>query len=371
LDTDRYDPLFLSPAEGILPQKFRDAGIPVEVVPIHPMVNVFGGGFFKYGPLGKLVTFYHIIRYNFRIRKWLKEKDIDLVFCNGMRSVFYLGWAARLAKVPTIWFHQRGFSRSHWMSPLDLRVANRILVIAKECQNIFSEKDQKRFARKIVEFHHGFVFNTISKEEQVRFHREVREELHLEPDSILVGLVAAFHERKGHDLLIEAAPSLLEAFPKIRFLFIGDTSSSGNVYEQKIRTMLSERGLEKVFIWTGFRSDMPRIYSALEAVVLPSRMEGMPNTLIEALGYGIPVVATEVGGVRSIIRENVHGRVIPVDDSAALAGAIREVIEENRDAPDGPAELRSQFSRNTFSIENCVERFDQQVHSVLSKGSKS
>ena len=102
----------------------------------------------------------------------------------------------------------------------------------------------------------------------------------------------------------------------------------------------------------------------MDLVVLPSRSEGLPGVLIEALAHGQPVVATPVGGVADIITSELHGRMVPVDSVQELAEAIVEILGADlRNTSDALA--RRKYVAEKFSIERYVERFDELVAETL------
>ncbi len=82
-------------------------------------------------------------------------------------------------------------------------------------------------------------------------------------------------------------------------------------------------------IFTGFRADPERVIAGLDAFVLPSRFgEGLPMVLLEAMGAGVPVVTTPVEGIVEVVDDGINGRLVPVDDPASLAEALRSLILE-------------------------------------------
>lgn len=101
-------------------------------------------------------------------------------------------------------------------------------------------------------------------------------------------------------------------------------------------------------MFTGFRSDLPAVYADLDVVVLCSRNEGLPVTLIEALAAARPVVSTEVGAVRDLVEPGRTGLLVPSGDAAALAGAILRHLDHPEEAAEmgrrGRAHVYPRFS---------------------------
>ncbi len=100
---------------------------------------------------------------------------------------------------------------------------------------------------------------------------------------------------------------------------------------EKLEKQMKSLGLEEKFIFTGWREDIPEILSILDLLVLPSLNEGVGMVLIEAQGLGVPIVASRVGGIPEIVRDNQTGILVSAGDADSFAGAIKSLLaDENR-----------------------------------------
>ena len=97
----------------------------------------------------------------------------------------------------------------------------------------------------------------------------------------------------------------------------------GSLQEQAQQT-----GVSKSVQFLGMRHDVPELMCQSALFVRPSSLEGMPLTVLEAMASGLPVVATPVGGTQELVDDGVHGRLVPVGDSEALAKAVIELLDE-------------------------------------------
>jgi glycosyltransferase involved in cell wall biosynthesis len=96
----------------------------------------------------------------------------------------------------------------------------------------------------------------------------------------------------------------------------------------------------------------PALYGALDLVVIPSRTEGLPNVLLEAIGCGVPVVSTAVGAVPDVLSGSEAGIMVPIEEPNALADAIHRMLDHRQDS----AVVRSQEQlKARFSLESRVE----------------
>jgi glycosyltransferase involved in cell wall biosynthesis len=174
----------------------------------------------------------------------------------------------------------------------------------------------------------------------------VRRELGLDAKAFVVGTVAHFADHKGHRYLVEAMPRVMAAAPETRWLLVGDGELRKSVEEQTARL-----GVSPYVVFTGFRTDIPHLLAAMDLFVLPSVLEGLGTSTMDAMAMGKPVVATRTGGIPEVVQSGVTGFLVPPKDPAALADAILRLI---RDAP-----LRRQMG--LVGRRRAVERFGADV----------
>ena len=154
---------------------------------------------------------------------------------------------------------------------------------------------------------------------------QLRHELGYSEQDVLVGIVARLVPIKAHEIFLRAAVALSQRAPHTRFLVIGDGERRA-----ELETLARQLGLGDRVRFLGWRLDLHRVYVDLDVVVLASRNEGSPVSLIEAMAAARPVVATRVGGVPDIVKHGRQGLLVPADDVEALASAIEDVVT----APD-------------------------------------
>lgn len=153
----------------------------------------------------------------------------------------------------------------------------------------------------------------------------LRRELGCWTDTPLVGIIGRLVPIKNHDLFLEAARQVAQALPQARFLIVGDGERRA-----ELEALAARLGLGEAVHFTGWRTDLPTLYADLDVVVISSRNEGTPVSLIEAMAAGVPVVSTAVGGVPDLLQEGRLGRLVPPDDATALAEAILAALREGR-----------------------------------------
>lgn len=145
----------------------------------------------------------------------------------------------------------------------------------------------------------------------------VRRELGIGADEVLVGTVANLRGNKAYPDLLAAAATVVAADPAVRFVSVGQGPLHDELVAERDR-----RGLGERFRFLGYRPDATRLVSGLDVFCLASHHEGLPLALMEALALGIPVVATDVGGIGELVTDGVQGSLVPPARPDLLAAAL-------------------------------------------------
>lgn len=180
----------------------------------------------------------------------------------------------------------------------------------------------------------------------------VRAELGVPSGSPLVGMVANYNRPvKGAAYFVDALPLVARAVPDVYFALIGLGENRVDLQQRAEAAGVGDR-----LIFTGFRSDIDRLYEALDISALTSLSEGLSITLLESMRHGVPVVATRVGGNPEVVRHSETGFLVPPRDPKSFAA---EVVRLLRDS-----DLRTRFGdrarkvvRESFAIEDVAAAY--------------
>ena len=205
--------------------------------------------------------------------------------------------------------------------------------------------------QRIVTIANGVEIETLSESDPIKrdFHRH----------SPLAAYVGRLEWLKGVDILLEAWKTVVKKFPDALLFVVGSGSE-----EPELRKSASENDLARNVIFTGEVSDPDRYYRNVDMVVLPSRSEGLSNTLLEAMAMSVPVVASAVGGTTDIVTHRVNGLLFSPGNSRQLAEDLILLIEDEK--------LRRRiglFGRKTvaenFEIGTVAERYMNLYRSLV------
>jgi len=159
-----------------------------------------------------------------------------------------------------------------------------------------------------------------------------RAELNIPNDAKVLISVGALVERKGFHRVIEVLPELVKQHPQILYLIVGGDSPEGNIretLEQQVKTLKLENHVR--FLGALSSEQLKKPLSAADIFVLSTSNEGWANVFLEALGCGLPVVTTDVGGNKEVISHSDLGIIVPFADRQALAGALLQSLESTWD----------------------------------------
>jgi glycosyltransferase involved in cell wall biosynthesis len=177
-----------------------------------------------------------------------------------------------------------------------------------------------------------------------------REALGVRPNEKLLLWVGRMDPIKGLDTLVAAVDLARRAVP-LRLLLVGD----GDI-KRHIEADVAARGLGELVSLLGRRDDVPRLLQTADLFVFPSRTEGMPNALLEAMAAGLPVVTTDVPGCHDVVTAGETGRLVPPDDAEALAAAIAEAFEE-ADLTEVMRQAARRLVEGRYRLERCMARY--------------
>jgi glycosyltransferase involved in cell wall biosynthesis len=152
---------------------------------------------------------------------------------------------------------------------------------------------------------------------------EALRDLGIPEGSPVIGNVAALTDHKDHHTLMRAAALVLQRAPRARFVILGEGELRSSLEKEAAALGFGDR-----CVFAGFRSDLDRLLPAFTLFCLSSRLEGLGTSLLDAMCFGVPIVATAAGGIPEAVEDGVTGRLSPPGDPAALAGALVELLED-------------------------------------------
>lgn len=228
------------------------------------------------------------------------------------------GVAARLAGVPVVHSRRQDNPESRLAVALKYRLHDRVIAISKAIGDVLlSEGFPQTKLRCVLDAVE--ITPRVASPDRAGFHLEFG----LDREAQVLGVIAQLISRKGHRVLLDAMPLILEQHPGVQVLFFGKGPGA-----KEIEALIERKSLSRSVHLAGFRDDLERILPCLDVVVHPALREGMGVSLLQASLAGVPVVASAVGGIPEAVQEGMTGLLVPPSDPVALAHAVNRLLDD-------------------------------------------
>jgi len=260
------------------------------------------------------------------IKKLVKKVNPDILHLNSSKAGVIGAIAGRHAKVKKIVYTAHGFVFNEpmpgWKKIIYL-LAEKFSAKYKDAIICVSEFDrQTAIKNKIASETKLVTVNNGVGPIDFIDSKTAREKLNLPPDKIVIGTIANFYETKGLVYLIKAAKLITEKFPDVIFRLIGFGQLENDLKAEIQRLNLSDR------FFIGKVENGKNYLKAFDYYILSSVKEGFPYAILEAMQTGLPIVATNVGGIPEMISDKTNGLLVKSADPRALAQALTSLLQD-------------------------------------------
>ncbi len=182
------------------------------------------------------------------------------------------------------------------------------------------------------------------------------------PDKTVIGILATLRDWKGHDYLLDALVVLRQRFPDLYLLIVGDGPRRAHL-ERRV----DELGLREMVRFAGNQDNVEQWLATIDIFALPSYgEEGVPQAIMQAMGCGLPVISTRVGAIPEAVVDGQTGLLIQKRDSAALAAAIAELLQDIAKR-ERFSRAAVEYARANFGIGEMLDRMDAAFRRVIGK----
>lgn len=244
-----------------------------------------------------------------------REGRYNILQSHGYKSHVVALVVSRITGLPWLAF-THGWTREdrkvaiyHALDKWMLRIADSVIAVSPPLFNLFREVRGERRQTHLI-------FNAADTSTLPGKYggEAVRRRLLAPGREVLVGCFGRLSFEKGVDILLRSISLIRRGFPQVSFLILGDGPE-----REALESLATELGLGDSVTFEPHALAMRDYYEAIDLLVLPSRSEGLPNVVLEALSFGVRVVGTDVGAVREVIIDRQNGWVAPSGDPRALA----------------------------------------------------
>ncbi|MGA2107525.1 MAG: glycosyltransferase [Syntrophorhabdales bacterium] len=306
--------------------------------------------------------YWRVLRCARLLRSMARNEQFDLIHTNGYFADIIGIPVAKSLGIPTLAMCH-GFvdsdAKLRFYNRLDLlilRLVNRVICVSEELRRLLV---RWCVSSRRVYLLRNAVDAVYDPKQFAAARQETRRAFGVTEEEILLGSCGRLSAEKGLANLVEAGSSLLAAGLPVKILLIGDGPE-----RLKLERLAMSGNLRERCMFSGFREDVLALLPAIDVFVLPSLTEGTPMALLEAMGQGIPVVATAVGEVPAIVTNDRNGILVKPGQVAQIAGAVRRIVENG--------ELREELSQkeretigNHFGIEPWVHEIERHYTELI------
>jgi len=257
-----------------------------------------------------------------KIRRCIKENDIDIVHCHQYTPWVYGAAASLFTKSKVIFTEHGRFypDTTSWkrrlINPLLVALTNRITSISQATKKALI-KFEFIPESKIQTIYNGIHPLTTTREAT----KAIRKRLAIPNNHKVLGTIARFDPIKNHKMMLKAFSAVLTIHPNTSLIMVGDGEEKAN-----IKGLINELNLCNNVILTGYQSAPTHFLALMDIFLLSSLSEGTSMTLLEAMSLGKPCVVTDAGGNAEIVVNGQTGLVTPNNDAASFANAINILL---------------------------------------------
>jgi glycosyltransferase involved in cell wall biosynthesis len=307
-----------------------------------------------------------------KLARIINENNIHIVNAHHFVSMFYSFYACKIVNRRKLVYTEH----SSWeveQVPLKWKLIGRLLLSQLDCimgvSNDVTEALREKFnlqKENAITIRNGV--DDIEGRKEPRDVREIRNEFDLASDTKVVMTVANFRKVKNHLFLLRGFKELLKEYDNVRLFLIGQgTESDPENSEGDVRSYLEEHNLQDKVILTGHRNDVQDLLLIADVFCLTSYREGLPVSLLEAMSAGLPVIGTNVPGIRDVVVNSKNGFLLDLGDQKGLKTALLKLLNDDK--------LRLYYgrvSRNIvkefYSMDQCMRGYQNLFMSLMKRG---
>lgn len=301
-------PIVVCPPDAALAPRVRALGIDCETFDLG-VIDKTKGAAWNFGQRARPTS---------RLLGLMRRTRTDVVLANGAFSFLACVFAAKLTQVPVVWLEHNTTLPSDATVRRMLGWAKRIVVVSGAIETQFVTLEPKARG-KISVVYNGTDPKHFAKNRSAR--RAIRRQLGWDEPTPLVGTVSRLSPEKGVSYFVQAAHEILRTQPQTRFVIVGDGP---------LRPELERTAPRDQLRFVGAQDNVAEWLNALDVFVMPSLAEAFGIAVVEAMACELPVVASDVGGLREIVVERETGLRVPPQDPQALARAVSELMQDEK-----------------------------------------
>jgi len=294
------------------------------------------------------------------IIKYVREHQIDLIHAHLPWAGFVSRFVHRKTGISVVYSEHNMQERYHFATKYLNKFTYNWQSLALGVSQDVTDSIQKNINPKIPV---KTLLNGVNTEDFQRDESEgkqLRKQLNIPQDAIVIGNVAVFRFQKRLMEWIQVMKQIIDKNPNVYGLLVG-----AGPLEKEIKAQLSGFGLQNKILIPGLQTDVKPYFNAMDIFMMSSSFEGLPIALLEAMSMSCAIVTTDAGGIKEVIRHEQDGLLCPVDDWKKLSGLLQKLINDSKLLKTYQQNARKRVVES-FSLNTMVHQLEK-VYLSLSK----
>jgi glycosyltransferase involved in cell wall biosynthesis len=371
LDKTRYDPLVGFYAQNTLLSDFQKAGIKTILFKRRKPINILTFKnirkhkiiYYVLKPINLLINMFHtLILPGIYNGMYLRNNRINIVHLNNsILSGHEWMLGAKIARIACL-THQRGINNSY---PLFARYfgkrLNAVICISKAVK--------ENIEKKVVGINNcALIYNGLNPMELVAKNEKevILNRYKIEKGNPIIGIVGNIREWKGQEIVLKALTNLVIEFPDIKCFIVGETTEDDRDYYENLKKLIYINRIQDNVIFAGYIKEIGDILNVLDVIIHASiRPEPFGRVILESMALKKPVIATNIGGPKEIVLDEITGFLTPPGDVEELSKKTSFLLR-NREISAKMGKMGYERLTNSFQIEENVNR-TQEIYRKITK----
>ena len=292
---------------------------------------------------------YHSLKNILKLSKLLKKEKVKILHCHS----YFANTFGRLCKifgnVPFVIVHYHStysyFKRKNLIMDRILSLFTVKILCCSYAVKKWIIENEKINPEKIIVLYNGIEIGGIEE-------KDVKKILKIKENDRVVGFIGRLEPIKNPEILLNLIKIIRNEIPEVKLLIVGDGS-----LREKMERLIKPLGIERNVIFAGRVENVFPYIKIMDLVILPSKIEGLGISLIEAMALEKPVVGTNVGGIPEVIEDGINGFVVEPDDLENLKKAVYFLLKNKEEAKKMGKEGQRIWEEK-FSVESMVKKIE-------------
>ncbi len=351
LNKKKYRPIVILPSDGILKEKLEEQSILVYTLKSPILRRKY------FNPIGIIYLILLFIISFIKINNIIKQEKVKIIHSNT--SAVTIGcYLAKWNHLPHLWvIHEIIVSPKFvykYTSKVISKYATKVVVVSNAVK-IHLEKTGYFVNKEIQVIHNGLDFDKYNSHVAYNY---LIEELSIESNSIVIGMIGRVNAWKGQTDFIRAAKIIADKFDRVYFLIVGDNYVGEEKYYLDMIQLINSLNMDAHMRLLKFREDTPALYNLMDIFVLPSsNPDPLPTVVLEAMACGKPIVGYKHGGIMEMVIEDFNGLLAEPKNYNELAEKCEILINDKKKLINFGQNSVSRVRKN-FSMQNYVSQYE-------------